>query len=205
MTSRAPSGAESDIQAHLRAGEHERAVTLAIRRFGPEILGFLATTERDEDAAGDIFAQFCEDLWKGAPRYRGEAAFRTFAYALARNAAHRHRRDPYRRRRVELDESSPIPALVYEVRSSSMSGIRRELAEGVSRLRAELEPDEQALLVLRVDRGMAWIDVSRVLDGDPADEGELKRRAAAWRQRYGRLRERLRERAEAAGLVLRKA
>jgi RNA polymerase sigma-70 factor (ECF subfamily) len=200
---------ESDIQECLRAGEHERAVTLAIRRFGPEIFGFLVATERDEDAAGDIFAQFCEDLWRGAPRYRGEAAFRTFAYALARNAAHRHRRDPYRRRRVALDHSTPVAALmaglVQEVRSSTMSGVRAQIADGVSRLRQELEPDDQALLVLRVDRGMAWLEVARVLDGEPADADELKRRAAAWRQRYGRLRERLRARAVAEGLVQKKA
>jgi hypothetical protein len=56
---------------------------------------------------------------------------------------------------------------------------------------------------------MSWNDVVRVLDAaalegappDATDDAALRRRAAAWRKRYERIKERLRARAEREGLV----
>jgi hypothetical protein len=61
------------------------------------------------------------------------------------------------------------------------------------------------LLVLRVDRAMSWKDVARVLaeiDDDDSDEA-VSRRAARLRKRWQSLKESIRERAIAAGLVSR--
>ena len=70
----------------------------------------------------------------------------------------------------------------------------------MSQLRATLTPDEQSLLMLRVDRGLSWEDVSRVLydDGEP-DDATIRRHAVNLRQRFRQLTERLRERARAEG------
>jgi RNA polymerase sigma-70 factor (ECF subfamily) len=191
---------EQQVRACLHAGEHETAVTTALRHYGPEICGFLVATERNEDSGSEIFAQFCEDLWRGIASFRGEASFRTWAYALARHAQSRYHRDPYRRRVAALD--SRIAAAVEEVRTSTLDYLRSEAREGVAKLRSELDPDEQALLVLRVDRGMAWRDVARILD---ESEDDLDRRAAVWRKRYERVKERLRALAERDGLLPRRS
>jgi RNA polymerase sigma-70 factor (ECF subfamily) len=60
----------------------------------------------------------------------------------------------------------------------------------VTRLRESLDPDEQTLLILRIDRQMAWTDIARIMGGD-APEAE-SRQAATLRKRFERLKERLR-------------
>ena len=86
---------EQRIRRHHERGELKEAATAAIEGFGPEILGFLKAVVRDERLAGEVFAQFCEDLWTGLAGFRWETRFRTWGYTLARNAWHRQRREVY--------------------------------------------------------------------------------------------------------------
>ena len=53
-----------------------------MRRFGPEILGFLLSATRDDGLAGDAFSVFCEDVWKGLAKFRFESSLRTQAEGL---------------------------------------------------------------------------------------------------------------------------
>src|SRR5262252_7389603 len=99
---------EAQIREALDAGDFERAATLAIRGYGPEILGYLAVLVRDREAATELFAQFSEALWKGLPRFRRESTLRTWAYAVAWRTAKRAQRDRRRNRarRLDTDEHS---------------------------------------------------------------------------------------------------
>jgi RNA polymerase sigma-70 factor (ECF subfamily) len=193
------------MQQHLSAGAYEAAATLGLERLGPEIMGFLMSMTRDETAAGEVFSDFCEDMWRGLPAFRGEASFRTWAYTLARHAAYRHQRDPYRRRRVNLSNHPVLAELEARIRTTTLQHLRSEVREAVTRLRERLKPDDQALLVLRIDRGMSFQDIAVVLSGGPLDEVERKERAAALRKRVERLKVKLREMAEAEGLLRREA
>jgi RNA polymerase sigma-70 factor (ECF subfamily) len=56
---------------------------------------------------------------------------------------------------------------------------------------AKLAPEDQMLLILRLNRRLGWNEVARVLDGE-GDEQALARRAAALRKRFERLKETLR-------------
>jgi RNA polymerase sigma-70 factor (ECF subfamily) len=52
--------------------------TLALERYGPEILGVLAAqvrSEPDADAAA-AFSMFAEDLWRGIPGFRWRCTLR---------------------------------------------------------------------------------------------------------------------------------
>ena len=71
---------------------------------------------------------------------------------------------------------------------------RTAAREGIERLRRSLRPDDQTLLILRIDRGMAWLDIARVLAGPDQSiaEEELRARSAKLRKRFERLKERLR-------------
>jgi RNA polymerase sigma-70 factor (ECF subfamily) len=73
---------------------------------------------------------------------------------------------------------------------------KRALRSTLIAQRARLSPEERALLVLRLDRDLAWREVATVLsaDGEPVDE-------AALRKRFERLKAKLAQLAREEGLL----
>lgn len=196
---------EREIQCHLAEGCHEKAATLAIRGFGAEIFGFLVAFHRDQEDAAEVFAAFSERLWRDLRTFRGDSSFRTWAYVLARHASLNYRREARRRekRQRPLSEGSELAAIVALVRSETASYLRTERQSRFAALRASLPPADRALLVLRVDRGLAWNELARVLhEGDaPLGEAELTCEAARLRKRFQLLKARLLEMGRRAGVV----
>jgi RNA polymerase sigma-70 factor (ECF subfamily) len=186
---------ERTIAAHLAAGEHSQAATVALGGLGPQILGYLVATLRDDDAANDVFGQFSEELWKSIGTFRAESSFKTWAYKLVMHAIGRHRRDPHRKRGRAFD-SAELSAIVAHVRSRTAPFKRTEIKDKIARLRDSLDPQDQSLLFLRIDQGLAWKDVVAVVAeaGEPVD-------AAALRKRFERAKARLRKLASAEGLL----
>jgi len=70
--------------------------------------------------------------------------------------------------------------------------------DAVSRLRAELAPAEQSLLILRIDRSLSWTEVASVMS---TPEEQVDARTVA--KRFQRVKERLRKLAESEGLLQR--
>lgn len=187
--------------ARLRAeGRLDDVATLVIERYGPEILSFLETMLRDHADTGDVFAQACEDLWKGLPRFEGRASIKTWFYTLARHAASRLRRSPHHKRLAPLSHVSDV---ADRVRSGTRPHLKTEVKVGLAEIRASLNETDRMLLVLRVDRGMSWNDVARVMSDsdDPDSDEELARAAARLRKRFQTVKETIRERAIAIGLI----
>jgi RNA polymerase sigma-70 factor, ECF subfamily len=184
----------------LAAGDLHAAATRAIEGYGPEVLGFLVTTLANEQDASEVFSQACEDLWGGLPRFQGRASLRTWFYTLTRHAAARFRRAPERRpgRHVTLSEVSDV---ADQVRSQSLPYLRTRVKDGVARIRAALAEDDRALLVLRVDREMSWSDVARVFASEDESDEALGRLEARLRKRFQTLKDEIRKRARAAGLL----
>jgi RNA polymerase sigma-70 factor (ECF subfamily) len=185
---------EQDITVALEAGDIDRACTLAIQGYGPQILGYLRAVVRDREDAGEVFSQFAEDLWRGLAGFRGESSLRVWAYKLAWHAASRFARDPYRRRAQPLP-STLASQLAASLLSSSRTNLDQRSAD-VDRLRQQLTPEEQTLLILRVDRQLSWREVTEVLaeEGDPVDEPTL-------RKRYERLKAKLARLARSTGIL----
>ena len=179
---------EPRILALLDAGDVSGASTEALRGFGPQVLGYLTAVLRDEDDAHDVFSQFAEDLWRGLPGFRRESSIRTWAFRLAWHAASRYARDPYRKRHrpILTTEASKIAEQVRSTMSTYAPGGR---ADRLLKLRESLEPEEQTLLILRVDKAMAWEDVAEVLraDGEPATPAALRKRFERLKEKLGRL------------------
>lgn len=180
---------EAPIRAAFDAGDHRAAMDLAVRRYGPELLGYMISVLRSEDWARDVFATLLEDLWKGFEGFEWRSSFRTWAYQAARNAVVKARTRDRRPARLDTEDMAVLQA---PEKSTTLPHLRTENKEWLARLRAELDPDEQTLLTLRVDRKMAWNDVALVLLGDDALE-DLDRSAATVRKRFDRLKRRLRE------------
>ncbi len=168
------------------------AATAAIEGYGPGVFGYLCTL-LDGDDAHDAFSMWAEDLWRGLPGFRRECSLRAWAFRLAWHAACRLRRDPYRARGQRLPSSAASRLAASIAASNIATGSR---LEGLRRIRAKLPPEDQTLLVLRVDRELEWEEVAAVLseEGGPVT-------AAALRKRFERLKERLAQLAREEGLL----
>ncbi len=193
---------EQDIRACFDAGHLDRACTLAIEGYGPELLGLLLALTRDHDAAADLFSTLSEDLWRGLPHFRWEASLRTWLYRLAYRAHQRHLRDPFRRR---LDPRLPPEAAqaAEHLRTRTLPHLRTSLKDRVALLRLSLPTEDQLLLTLRIDRDLPWAEIAHILhDHDPPLTPEdAARRANALRQRFHALKKRLRDLAAQSGLL----
>jgi len=178
------------------------AATAILQAHGHELLSYLVAIARSEADGTDAFSQFCEDLWRALPKFRWEASARVWCYVLARHALSRVRRRERRHRAAEPDGSGSgeIAKLAEQIRSTTLPFLRSEVKDRLVELRERLEPDDQALLILRIDRKLAWLDVARALsDSEEPGPAELNRSSAALRKRFERLKAQLR--AQMAELV----
>jgi len=146
----------------------------------------------------------CLDMWNGIRDFRFECSFRTWAYSLARHAYARFgRRDP-RRRELALSQIPSLAHLEARVRTSTRPYLRSDLKDRVTRLREQLAPEEQMLLVLRIDRDLSWVEVAQIMaesHGAGLAGAELDKVAAACRKRFERTTTKLRRLAEQQGLL----
>jgi RNA polymerase sigma-70 factor (ECF subfamily) len=131
---------------------------------------------------------------------------RTWAYAIARNVSRTRRRDAARReRRGPRAGDSALEGVAQAVRTETMAFLRTEKRTRLQALRDTLPEEDRMLLVLRVDRQLAWNDLARVLhegDGDaPLDDAAVTKEAARLRKRFQLVKDRLRELAKKEGLI----
>jgi RNA polymerase sigma-70 factor, ECF subfamily len=190
------------VRALLNAGDVDAATTLALATYGAELLGFLLALLRSAVDAGDAFSDACVDVWRGLPGFQWNSSLRTWLYVLTRRAGYRLARDPHRRgdRAVPLSAISQVSRLAVELRNTSLPRLEAQ-HHALATIRGQLEPDDQVLLVLRVDRDMPWRDIAEVLQPEGgADPESLDAAAARLRKRFMRVKEQIRELAKKAGL-----
>lgn len=188
------------LENALKSGDYQRGGTLALDLYGPELYGYLAAI-LDESAAEEVFAQLAEDLWRGLPGFAFRSSVRTWLYVLARNAIHRFRRSPWNHKNRRTGEGE-LDAWVANARSRTAPWQRTDVKEQFRKLRDTLDVDDQTLLVLRVDRGLAFKDIAVVfVDDADADDDAIARESARLRKRFQVLKDELRAKAIAAGLI----
>jgi RNA polymerase sigma-70 factor (ECF subfamily) len=202
MGSEPNSGAvDTEVRALVDAGHSDRAATNVIAGLGAEVYGFLRAGVGNESDADDVFAATCERLWRGLPAFRWQCSLRTWIYVIARNEAARFARGA-RRRNAGRTSPSQLQELAAAIRTETGSALRSQKLDKFRALRDELPPDDRMLLILRVDRNLAWDDVARTFmadDGEP-DPSELQREAARLRKRFQLVKQRLAVRAREEGL-----
>jgi RNA polymerase sigma-70 factor (ECF subfamily) len=207
---------ETEVRALCDRGDHAAAATAILRGYGPELLGFLVAVHRDETAASDAFAELSEAVWRSLPRFAWESSVRTWAYAIAHNVSRTSRRNAARRnRKVVSPGESFFDQAAEKVRTETLAYLRTEKKTRLQALRDALPEEDRMLLVLRVDRGLAWNELARILaegadgeeeggDGDDAstlDDATVAREAARLRKRFQLVKDRLRELARKEGLL----
>ena len=180
------------------------ATTVALQRYGPEILGFLVAIHKDHDEAAEAFSLFSEHLWQGIADFEWKCSLRTWAYTLARNASldARRRETRHARHRAPISEAS-IAKVAAQVRTSTLSALRTERRTALQRLREELSEEDRALLILRVDRQLAWRDLALVLAGSEQarEEAQISRDSARLRKQFQAVKDKLRALGKARGLL----
>jgi RNA polymerase sigma-70 factor (ECF subfamily) len=199
----------ADLEKGLRiacaAGEFEAAASRALEAYGEEILSFLMARLRDRTEGEEAFSMFAEDFWKGLPDFAFRCTVRAWMYTLARNAGIRHAASPHRRRErnVPLAGDDSLSALVDRIRTTTEMHLRTDFKDRARSLRERLDPEDQTLLILHVDRAIGFRELALVLhDGGEELEGTaLDREAARLRKRFERLKAALREMATREGLI----
>ena len=184
--------ADQSIRAAIAAGEIDRATEEAIRVYGPELIGWLCSILPPECDAQEAFSRLSEDTWKSFRRFDGRCSVRTWCYMLARHVASRIRTQP---RRQHEDLVSSIPSVVQAVTHvwNTTRAHNQRVHDVYAEIRSELDEEDQTLLVLRVDRDLAWRDIALVLLGEDADPEEITRKSASLRKQFERVKTRLRE------------
>jgi RNA polymerase sigma-70 factor (ECF subfamily) len=197
---------EGDVRALCERGDHSAAATLALKAYGPEVFGFLVTMHSSEADASDTFADFSEALWRSLAQFAWECSLRTWAYAIARNLMRTSRRGAGRRRKrgVAVGDSA-LEDVAQAVRTETLAFLRTETRTRLHSLRDSLPEEQRMLLVLRVDRQLAWNELARVLaetEGDaPLDDAALAKEAARLRKQFQLVKDRLRALAKKEGLI----
>jgi RNA polymerase sigma-70 factor, ECF subfamily len=197
---------ERAIRRQFDRGDLDGAAATAIRGYGAEIFGFLVAFHRREQDAAEVFSRFTERLWRGLAGFRWQCSFRTWAYTVARNTSLAYRRQSRQSARWQAPwpDGSELSAAEQRVRSETLSYLRTERKTRIAALRQSLSPEDQTLLVLRVDKQLSWNDLARVMrpeDGPPLTEALLKREAARLRKRFQLVKEKLYELGRRDGLV----
>lgn len=197
---------DAEVRRRIEADDISGATSVALRAYGPEIFEFVAALHRNDADASEVFSLFAEKFWRNLKSFRWDASLRTWAYTVARNVSHDYRRAEKRRaaRIVPLPDGSMLSAIEAEVRTATQSYLRTERRDRFAELRARLPAEEQELLMLRVDRQLAWDDLAVVLHGEghPPLEGEEKKRVAArLRKRFQHVKEKLYEMGRREGLL----
>lgn len=190
---------EERLRALFDAGDRHSVTKEALETYGPEILGLLCSLHRNEDEAHDAFSVFAERLWTSMDRFEWKCSLRTWAYVVARRASHDVRRAEHRheKRAVPLSAADGLDALVAKVRTATMTILRTETKSALQKLREELPEEDQMLLVLRVDRKLAWDDLARVFD----PEADPKKESARLRKRFQLVKNKLFTLGKARGLI----
>src|SRR5688572_31774409 len=165
MTSEQREELEREIRALWERGELQGAAAAAVRGYGPEIYGFLVACHRQKDDASEVFAAFTERLWRGLPGFGWQCSFRTWAYAIARNTSLTYRRQARRRAEMygPMPDGSQLSLLEQPERSDTASYLKTQRKSRIAALRESLSCEDEALLVLAVDRRLAGHELARVV------------------------------------------
>lgn len=163
----------------LRDQRSDQACDLVLRELGPGLRGYLDVVVRHPADAEEAWARATVDVWRALPTFRGQSALKTYVYRIGWHAALKVLRDPYRRRRRSWSQAGELET---RGRSQTAAYLRSDVRIEVQAARTLLTPVEQALLTLRIDRGMSWEEVA----------ASLGTRAPAARKRFERVKAKLR-------------
>ncbi|MBI3656064.1 MAG: RNA polymerase sigma factor [Acidobacteria bacterium] len=115
-------------------------------------LGFLSEPEDARDLAQEVFLK----AFEGLRRFRGQSSFRTWIYRIAVNACLNFKRNK-RTEHVELCEAHT--QMIYH---STASLERSDNLSHALSLMAKLPPKQRTVIILRVEQGLSYDEISEI-------------------------------------------
>lgn len=171
--STAAAAADGAIERALAAGDTLGAARLTFDAYGSAVLSFLLALLGEQTATQAALAHFGDQLWRGRETGADDGySVRCWVYRLAWKSA--------------------LRVLNGELPASPSPGAARDAARTESSEHTRLDPrllrdflasDEQMLLILRVDRGLAYGELARVVHG-PLSGPQLASASEALKQRF---------------------
>jgi RNA polymerase sigma-70 factor, ECF subfamily len=182
------------VRTLITAGDVAQAATLSLREYATEIFGFLAALVGERDA-DEVFSAFSERLWRALKDFEGRCSVRTWCYVLARRELGRFLRGA-RRRANRVVPISGYEEVLEAARTASRSTFATTKRQKLAKLRDVLPKDDRTLLILRIDRNLAWDEIALAFADTPEALGadDRKREAARLRKRFQLIKDRLKER-----------
>lgn len=188
---------EQRVQALCGAGDYHTAAGAILSQLGPHVVRAIHARFRDDQRTGEVFSSFAEDLWLGLPGFRFQCPVRVWVFILARNAGSRQLAQEQRQRRaqVPLPQAEALHEQALRIRTATLLQLHTPREQRLARLRAELSPEDQELLTLRLDRELDFAQIALVTLGDAQADGvAVTREASRLRKRFQLLKERLQKR-----------
>lgn len=178
----APSQIDADalLLRRYRATGDRAAFEQLFRKYQAPIYGFvvrLVGQEEAYDLTQDVFLR----ALRSSGAFRGECAFRTWLYTIARNVCYNHNRDEKRRRAVEGflhgraedgeragEDDSPDAAIEQQVADAQADVARivetKELQRIVAAILETLTVEQRLLITLRDFEGMPYDEIGQIAD-----------------------------------------
>jgi RNA polymerase sigma-70 factor (ECF subfamily) len=191
---------EDTLGVLLEKRKYDQLAKAAIEGYSSELYGYLVNTMRKHEDAAEVFSQTIEDFWRGLPRFRGGASVKTWLYKIAYSAVTRFRRSPWNRGDRVGDAALAELTAIAHTRTEPWR--ITEIKNKARALRDQLNDADQTLLTLRLDRRLDWHEIARIMlrDDDPSPAA-LARESGRLRKRFQYLKDELRARARASGLL----
>lgn len=178
-------GSEFDLAARSRAEEavgdlalverarsgEEAAFGSLVGRYGQPVLSLCYASTLDAGEAEDLAQEIFFSAWRNLRRFRGESAFSTWLFALARNACVDRARRARRRPRPGLDEELIDPG-------ATDRAAQQAAAQAVFAAARELALPLRQALLLRDVQGLSYEEIAAV---QAVPVGTVRSRIAAAR------------------------
>lgn len=175
----APAPSDFDLLAAWRAGDAMAADALVRRHYGSVLRFFEMRSRLAEDLTQRTFLACVE----GRERFRGDASFRTYLFAIARRLLLRHLAEEGSADRLSSFSGGPAAGT-----SVSVVVARKQEQRLLLAALASLPEDVQTLLVLHYWEGMRSREIGEIVEAPTSTvTTRLQRAREALRQRVERL------------------
>lgn len=115
---------------------------------------------RDEERAADVTQDAFLKAIRGLARFRGDASFKTWLYAITANEARGALRKHGRRRELDLDSAGPVPSDQEDAHTRMES---REEAGRIRELLMNLPEKQRLAVTLRIDEGFSFREIGELI------------------------------------------
>lgn len=142
------------VVERARAGD-EQAFAFLVERYGQPLLSLCYASTLDAAEAEDLAQEIFLAAWQGLPRFRGQAAFSTWLFALARNACVDRARAAASRPRLAREQGDPP-----EPQSGSEAA--RDTALAILQAASSLSLPLRQSLLLRDVQGLSYEEIAEL-------------------------------------------